>query len=80
MVMDTSFSFLPGLSFDQPPETMLKHANRIVYGSDFPNLIMPREEEIEKLLSFDLGNDFYNKIFRNNADRLIKECCPKSQD
>jgi len=49
-----------------------KHQDRILYGSDFPNVLFPREIEIETLLSLDLSQSFYNKIFRENGAKIMK--------
>jgi len=71
LVLDTSFSFMPGISFDQGPEALAQREDRVVYGSDFPNLIFPREAEIDNLLSMDLPESFYRRVFWENAARLI---------
>jgi predicted TIM-barrel fold metal-dependent hydrolase len=76
LVMDTSFSFLPGVRYDQGNARLEKNRDRIVYGSDFPNLIMPRRTEIEELYALDLSREFYRKVFRENGLRLIGESCP----
>ncbi|TFG38271.1 MAG: hypothetical protein E4H39_00720 [Syntrophobacterales bacterium] len=72
---DTTWAFLPklGLMFDQKAEVLEDHRDRIVYGSDFPNLIYPREEEIACLKGFDLSDDFYQKVFRDNGLQLLKK-------
>ncbi len=72
LTLDTAFSFLPGISFDQGPESLAAREDRIVYGSDFPNLIHPRESEIENLLSLDLPESFYRKVFWENARALVQ--------
>lgn len=71
LFLDTAFSFLPGISYDQGPEALVRHQDRILYGSDFPNLIMPRETEIENLLGCNLPESFYRKVFFENARRLL---------
>lgn len=78
LYMDTSFSFLPGISYNQGTERLLKNCDRIVYGSDFPNLIMPRRTEIENLLALDLPDDFYQKVFRDNGVRILAQSCPQA--
>lgn len=71
--LDTTWAFLPrsGFMFDQKPELLEAQKNRIVYGSDFPNLIYPREDEIECLLGLGLSKDFYRNLFRRNGLRLL---------
>jgi predicted TIM-barrel fold metal-dependent hydrolase len=74
--MDTAFSFLPGLGamFDLGADFLETYRERILYGSDFPNILFPREEEIDTLLNLDLSQDFYDAVFRDNGLRLIQEC------
>lgn len=50
-----------------------KYQDRILYGSDFPNVIFPREEEINTLLELNLSDAFYEKIFWTNGWKLIQE-------
>lgn len=54
-------------------ERLAEKQDRILYGSDFPNLIFRRESEIEQLLSFNLSDDFYRKVFRDNGLGLIEK-------
>ena len=74
LFFDTSFSFLPGLPvrFDLGNDALERHRNRIVYGSDFPNIIFPREDEIEFLLGLDLSQEFYDAVFHDNGMRIIR--------
>jgi predicted TIM-barrel fold metal-dependent hydrolase len=48
------------------------HKERILYGSDFPNVILPREEEIDTLLGLGLSQEFYDAVFRDNGLRLLR--------
>ena len=76
--MDTSYSFWPETpwSFNLGPEYLEKYRHKILYGSDFPNVILPREGEINHLLSLDLSDDFYKKVFNTNGLELLKDICP----
>ena len=56
-----------------PPELLERYRDRVVYGSDFPNVIMPREDEIDYLVGLGLSDEFYRKIFYENGMRLIAE-------
>ena len=73
--LDTAFAFLPGLGAvcDLGAEFLEKHRERIIYGSDFPNIIFPREDEIDTLLGLNLSQAFYDSVFRDNGLRLIGE-------
>ena len=75
LYMDTSFVFCPDMAngCDLPPEKLAEKQDRILYGSDFPNLIFRRESEIEQLLSFNLSDEFYRKVFRDNGLGLIEK-------
>jgi predicted TIM-barrel fold metal-dependent hydrolase len=50
---------------------LVRHADRILYGSDFPNLPYPYEEERAGLWARDLPLDVYHRIFRTNALRFF---------
>jgi predicted TIM-barrel fold metal-dependent hydrolase len=82
LFFDTAFAFLTKLDFicDIPPEELLDYSGRIVYGSDFPNLIFPREDEVEYLLSLDLPQDFYDRVFWENGINLIESHTNTSED
>lgn len=80
--MDTAFTFWPNLpfSFNLGKEILEKYRDKILYGSDFPNVILPREGEIEHLLSLDLSEDFYEKVFYKNGMKLLEQICPDGGD
>jgi predicted TIM-barrel fold metal-dependent hydrolase len=73
--LDTTWAFLPrlGRMFDQNINVLEDHKERILYGSDFPNLIYPREEEINCLKGFYLSDEFYQKVFRENALLMLEK-------
>jgi hypothetical protein len=77
LVLDTAFSFLPQrkLMFSLDSSWLLTYQDRIVYGSDFPNLICPRKNEIDSLVSFNFDKTFYQKIFYQNGIKLINKHC-----
>jgi predicted TIM-barrel fold metal-dependent hydrolase len=53
-------------------EDLLRHRDRVVFGSDFPNLPYPYEEERRGLWARDLPLDVYQRIFYENARRLYR--------
>jgi len=73
LYLDTAFTFYPGVpgSFNLDPARLERHQDRIVYGSDFPNLILPRETEIDCLLGYNLPQAFYDKVFSANGRRML---------
>jgi predicted TIM-barrel fold metal-dependent hydrolase len=52
-------------------QDLVRHADRILFGSDFPNLPYPYEEERAGLWARDLPPDVYRRIFRDNALRFF---------
>jgi predicted TIM-barrel fold metal-dependent hydrolase len=73
LCMDTAFAFIPrlGSMFALGGDFLERNRERILYGSDFPNIIFPREDEIDALLGLDLSQGFYDAVFRDNGLRLI---------
>ena len=54
-----------------PNDDLLRWQDRIVFGSDFPNLPYPYEEEQDALWLRDLPLPVYRKIFHDNAAALL---------
>jgi hypothetical protein len=52
-------------------EDLVRWQDRIVFGSDFPNLPYPYEDERDALWMRDLPMPVYRKIFHDNAARLL---------
>ena len=79
LCLDTTFCFMspPYAGYNLGPDYLEKYKSRILYGSDYPNLITPREEEIENLLKMDLSQEFYDKIFYDNGIALIRSLTGK---
>jgi hypothetical protein len=79
LYLDTAFCFMspPYAGYNLGPDYLEKYKSRILYGSDYPNLITPREEEIENLLKMDLSQEFYDKIFYDNGIALIRSLTGK---
>ena len=74
LYLDTAFCFMspPYTGYNLGPDYLEKYKSRILYGSDYPNLIMPWEDEIHNLLKMDLSQEFYDKIFYDNGNALIR--------
>ena len=73
LYFDTAFTFFKNvdMGFNLDSSYLELNKDRILYGSDFPNLIFPREEEINTLLEMGLSDEFYQKIFFDNGMKLI---------
>ena len=79
--LDTTMAFAPfrpehqGLSSINHIQVtngdLVRWQDRILFGSDFPNLPWPYEDEREALWMRDLPMPVYQKIFRDNAARLL---------
>lgn len=54
------------------PELLLSYEDRLLYGSDFPNIPYDYEYSTKGLLDLDLSKKFYENIFYNNAKRILK--------
>ena len=55
-----------------PEEELLSHEDRVLYGSDFPNIPYDYSCAIEGLLNLNLPKPFYEKVFYENAKRIFK--------
>jgi predicted TIM-barrel fold metal-dependent hydrolase len=51
---------------------LVRYADRILFGSDFPNLPYPYEEERAGLWARDLPMEVYRRIFRENARAFFR--------
>ena len=56
-------------SFD--PEVLLELSDRLLFGSDFPNIPYTYGDCIDSILALDMGEEFNRKVFFENAKRLI---------
>jgi predicted TIM-barrel fold metal-dependent hydrolase len=75
LYLDTTMAFGPAMqalnSTPWQPETIERYANRILFGSDFPNLPYDYEAERQGLLNLDLTREAYEQIFHRNAETLL---------
>jgi len=75
LYFDTSYVFFKenqaSAGFHLETALLEKYKDRILYGSDFPNLILPRESELETLAGYNLSQEFYEKVFFENGNKLI---------
>jgi uncharacterized protein len=76
LYLDTTMAFAPeGLrrvrDVHIATEDLVRWQDRILFGSDFPNLPYPYEAEWDALWARDLPMAAYEKIFRDNAVRVF---------
>lgn len=74
LYFDTAFCFLPKAAqmYNLGSDLLEQYKDRLLYGSDFPNIIFPREEEIDALMRMGLSNEFYERVFLANGNRIIE--------
>jgi predicted TIM-barrel fold metal-dependent hydrolase len=58
---------------DYDVDALSRARERVLFGSDFPNIGFSWEEEVDELLHLGLDSDFYRKIFHDNAAGLMKD-------
>jgi len=82
MYLDTAFTFYTDLdgSFNLGPEYLERYRDRIIYGSDFPNLILPREMELDCLMRYHLSQTFYDSVLWTNACRILEGITGQNPD
>ncbi|MFW9771726.1 MAG: amidohydrolase family protein [Candidatus Heimdallarchaeota archaeon] len=77
LYLDTAMIYIPNNIFPERdskrpgPEKLLSYQDRILFGSDFPNIPYEYENSTKGLLEFNLPRKFYEAIFHNNAKKLF---------
>ncbi|MCK4238466.1 MAG: amidohydrolase family protein, partial [Candidatus Lokiarchaeota archaeon] len=77
MYLDTTMIYIrdnifPERKIKRPkPEVLLSYQDRILFGSDFPNIPYSYENSLLGLLDLDLSRNFYKDIFYKNAKKLF---------
>jgi predicted TIM-barrel fold metal-dependent hydrolase len=78
LYLDTTMIYIPGNIFPErkskrpTPEDLLSYQDRILFGTDFPNIPYEYERSTKGLLEFELPRKFYEKIFYENARKLFE--------
>jgi uncharacterized protein len=68
---DTTMT-LANLFGKQPPvESIVRYQDRILYGSDFPNIPYDLMTEINNIKTLELGKEVEDKLFFKNVQRLL---------
>ena len=77
LYLDTTMIYIPNNIFSErkskrPKEDdLITYQDRILYGSDFPNIPYDYQSSREGLLEMDLPKKVYENIFYNNAKRIF---------
>ena len=77
--LDTAMVYIPRNIFEKwrknielpKPEVLLSYQDRILYGSDFPNIPYEYERSTKELFELGMPRSFYEDIFYNNAKKLF---------
>ncbi|MHA2006403.1 MAG: amidohydrolase family protein [Promethearchaeota archaeon] len=78
LYLDTTMIYIPNNIFPERianrpnSKDLQSYQDRILFGSDFPNIPYEYKLSTEGLLNLDLPKDFYNDIFFENAKRIFK--------
>ncbi|MFX1276901.1 MAG: amidohydrolase family protein [Promethearchaeota archaeon] len=77
LYLDTTMIYIPNNIFPErkskrpKEEELITYQDRILYGSDFPNIPYDYQCSREGLLKMDLPREVYEKIFYKNAKRIF---------
>ncbi len=77
LYLDTTMIYIPDNIFPErkskrpKPEELISYQDRILFGSDFPNIPYAYQFSTKGLLELELPKNVYQNIFFNNAKRLF---------
>ena len=77
LYLDTTMIYISNNIFNERiknrpnKEELFSYQDRILFGSDFPNIPYEYESSTRGLLELDMPRDFYENIFYNNAKKLF---------
>jgi len=77
LYLDTTMIYIPNNIFNERiknrpnKEELISYQDRILFGSDFPNIPYEYERATKGLLELDMTRNFYEDIFYNNAKKLF---------
>src|SRR5438132_14353780 len=70
--LDTAMVFNKFLGGPPPIQRVLEFQDRVVFGSDFPNIPYRIESAIQSILDLRLGRTLEEKLLCTNAPRLLQ--------
>jgi uncharacterized protein len=71
LYLDTTMAVAGFFGADAPPEMVLRHTDRILYGTDFPNLPFAWDREIKRLVGRPFDDVARMCLFRKNAEKIF---------
>jgi len=78
LYLDTTMIYIPDNIFPErttkrpTKEDLITYQDRILFGSDFPNIPYEYENSTKGLLALDLSREFYQEIFYENAKKIFQ--------
>ena len=78
LYLDTAMIYIPDNIFPErtvkrpKPDILVSYQDRILFGSDFPNIPYEYERSTKGLFELNMSHKFYKKIFYENAKRIFK--------
>ncbi|TFF86034.1 MAG: amidohydrolase [Promethearchaeota archaeon] len=78
LYLDTTMIYIPKNIFPErttkrpTKEELIAYQDRILFGSDFPNIPYKYENSTKGLLALDLSKKFYHNIFYDNAKKIFQ--------
>jgi predicted TIM-barrel fold metal-dependent hydrolase len=78
LYLDTAMIYIPDNIFPErtvkrpKPDMLISYQDRILFGSDFPNIPYEYERSTKGLFELNMPYEFYKKIFYENAKRIFK--------
>jgi len=74
LFLDTAFVFQNRIittPLEDIAATILAYPDRIIYGSDYPLILEPPQNGINRILELGFPPDIYHKLFYDNASRFL---------
>jgi uncharacterized protein len=72
LFLDTTMAVSGFFGADAPPEMLLRHPDRLLYGTDFPNLPFAWDRELRRLVTRPFDDKARRALFSGNALRIFE--------
>ena len=70
--LDTTMTLADYLPFDNVPDLVTMRADRLIFGSDFPNLPYAWDRELQRIAHLNLAPEMLTKLLSQNAVKFYK--------
>jgi len=70
--LDTTMTLADYLPFDNVPDLVTMRADRLIFGSDFPNLPYAWDRELQRIAHLNLAPELLTKLLSQNAVKFYK--------